>query len=196
VSGSDARLRRIYAPVVLLLLAAGGLAFLAASRTWAGGVVRAEGLPSDTVSVTGSDAHPAVGALAVVVVAAALAVLATGGRTRRAVGVVTVVAALAALWVVLTGHSAVDSAFLDAVRQSPAYTGQDVPDDAARVGWPALSVAAFAVALALGALTTAVGQRWPTMGGRYERPARHAPTAPQTEADIWKALDEGRDPTE
>lgn len=187
---------RWYVPAVLTLLAAGGLAFFATSRVWARGTVAADGLPSDAVTVTGSAAHPLVGALAVVVVTAALAVLATGGRMRRIVGLVTVVAAVTGLWVVLTGAGTVERVFAEAVEASPAYTGQNSPDLASQPWWPVLASGAFAVAAAIGLLTVAVGHRWPTMGSRYERRAAPAPAAPATEADIWKALDEGRDPTQ
>ena len=87
-------------------------------------------------------------------------------------------------------------AFADAVAQSPAFTGQNTPDMARQVVWPALSALAFASAAALGLLTAVAGGTWSTMGSRYERRVEAAPAAPATEADIWKALDEGRDPTE
>lgn len=188
--------RRWYAPAVLTLLAAGGIAFFASSRVWARGTVAATGLPSDSVAVSGSDAHPLVSALAVVVVAASLAVLATGGRARRVVGVITMLAALGGAWVVVTGGDAVDRAFSDAVAESPAFTGGNEPDNVVGALWPVVAVVAFVVAAAIGMLTTVLAGRWSTMGRRYERPGRAAPVTPETEADIWKALDEGRDPTE
>ncbi len=190
------RARRWYAPTVLGLLAAGGVAFLAASRQWVDATVASDGLPSDTIEITGSQALPLVSALALVVVTAALAVLATGGRVRRGVGVITVLAAAGGLWVVVTGDSSIDRAFADAVEQSPAFTGGDVPPSSQSVLWPIVAAAAFAIATALGALTVVVGHRWSAMSRRYEAPTGAAPTRPTTEADIWKALDEGRDPTE
>ncbi len=195
-AAGEKRARRWYAPTVLGLLAAGGLAFLASSRQWVSATVASDGLPSDTIEITGSQALPLVGALALVVVTAALAVLATGGRVRRGVGVITVLAAAGGLWVVVTGGGSIDSAFADAVEQSPAFTGGDVPASSQSVLWPTVAAAAFAVATALGVLTVAVGHRWSAMSRRYEAPTGAAPTRPTTEADIWKALDEGRDPTE
>lgn len=188
--------RRWYAPTVLGLLAAGGVAFLASSRQWVNATVASDGLPSDTIEITGSQALPLVGALALVVVTAALAVLATGGRIRRGVGLITVLAAATGLWVVITGGGSVDSAFADAVEQSPAFTGGDVPPSSQSVLWPIVAGVAFAIATALGLLTVAVGHRWSAMSRRYEAPSGSAPALPRTEADIWKALDEGRDPTE
>lgn len=188
--------RRLYAPVVLGTLAAGGIAFFAASRTWAHARVAAEGLPPDTVNVSGSDAQPIVTALALVTVTAALAVLASGPRLRRVVGVFTVTVALIGIVVVLTGGSAVDDALTKAVKASPAFTGSNSPTFHHTI-WLALTGVAFVLAAALGALTARFGPDWPTMGSRYDAPrVRTAEVAPQTDADMWKALDEGRDPTQ
>ena len=102
--------RRLYAPVVLGTLAAGGLAFFSASRTWAHVRIATDGLPSDSVDVTGTDAQPLVSALAIVVVTAALAVLASSPRVRRVVGVFTVLVAIAGAAIVLLGASSLDDA--------------------------------------------------------------------------------------
>lgn len=188
--------RRLYAPVVLGTLAAGGLAFFTASRTWAHARVAAEGLPPDTVRVSGSDSEPIVTALALVAVTAALAVLASSPRVRRGVGVFTVGVALAGIVVVLSGGSSVDDAMAKAVKASPAFTGSNSPATHHTI-WLALTVVAFVLVAGLGALTARFGPAWPTMGSRYEAPrARPADVVPQTDVEMWKALDEGRDPTQ
>ena len=187
--------RRLYVPVVLATLAAGGLAALSASRTWAHVVIATDGLPSDSVDVSGSDAQPIVTALAVVIVTAALAVLAASARVRRGVGVFTVLVALTGTAVVLAGHGSVDDAVQRAIRESPAFTST-VPDYDTS-GWRIVTVVAFAVAALLGGVTAWFGHTWPTMGSRYDAPNAHPePTGPDSEADMWKALDEGRDPTQ
>ena len=188
--------RRLYAPVVLGTLAAGGLAFFTASRTWAHARIAAEGLPPDTVKVSGSDAQPIVTALALVAVTAALAVLASSPRLRRVVGVFTVIVALAGIVAVLTGGSSVDDAVAKAVKASPAFTGSNTPATHHTI-WLALTVVAFVLVAGLGAVTARFGPIWPTMGSRYDAPrVRGAKVAPQTDADMWKALDEGHDPTQ
>jgi uncharacterized membrane protein (TIGR02234 family) len=188
--------RRLYAPVVLGTLAAGGLAFFTASRTWAHARIAAEGLPPDTVKVSGSDAQPIVTALALVAVTAALAVLASSPRLRRVMGVFTVIVALAGIVVVLTGGSSVDDAVAKAVKVSPAFTGSNTPATHHTI-WLALTVVAFVLVAGLGAVTARFGPIWPTMGSRYDAPrVRAAKEAPQTDADMWKALDEGHDPTQ
>ena len=188
--------RRLYAPVVLGTLAAGGLAFFAASRTWAHVQIATDGLPSDSVDVTGADAQPIVSALALVVVASALAVLAASPRIRRVVGAFTVLVALTAAAVVLLGGSSLDHAVDHAVKESPAFTGTG-DHDFTTSAWKYVSALAFLIAAVLAGITAKLGAIWPTMSSRYDAPAaRSAVTAPQSDAEMWKALDEGRDPTQ
>jgi uncharacterized membrane protein (TIGR02234 family) len=184
--------RRLYAPVVLTLLACGGLAFFAASRAWVEGTVRAEGLPPDTVVVSGTDAQPLVPALALVVVTGALAVLAASVKVRWIVGVLMVVVGLGAALLIATGGPSLDGALDDAVQSSTAFTGENAPDARRVVVWPVLSGAAFVLAALLGLVVVRLAATWPTMGSRYESPSAQG----ETEDDLWSALDEGRDPTE
>ncbi len=189
--------RRLYAPVVLGTLAAGGLALVAVGRTWASSDVVATGLSTDTVTVSGSDAHPLASAMALVIITAALAILASSNRIRRAVGVLTVLGALIGIWVVARGGGAMDSAMAAAVEKSPAFTGSNMPDDIHRTGWYLVACAAFAIAALLGAVTVRLAPLWPTMGSRYDAPPVRPASQPAAEDhDIWKALDEGRDPTQ
>ena len=190
---------RWYAPTVLLLLALGGWIFFAVSRTWLSADVRAVGLPSDLVKVTEADAQPLVPALGLVVAAAGLAVLATRGRLRQVVGLLAVVAAVGVLIVVATGADERLAALNAAVDQSTAFTGANrpAPQEGEWLRWSV--VLAAALAGCLGMLTTIAARRWPTMSGRYDAPHASAPAKVATEdadgADLWKALDEGHDPT-
>lgn len=187
--------RRLYVPVVLSLLALGGLAFFAASRTWIEATVRADGLPADPVHLSGTDAVPLVPALALVLVTGALAVLAASRRVRWLVGVLLVVVGLAATLLVATSGAALDDALGDAVRESGTFTGRNAPDGQRLVVWPVLAGVSFALAAALGVVVVRLASAWPTMGSRYERRAA-TNDEPRTEAELWAALDEGRDPTE
>ncbi len=191
-----ARGRRLYAPVVLGTLAAGGLAFVALGRTWERARVAADGLPSDVVVVSGSDAYPLASALALVVVTAAIAVLATGRRVRRGVGALVIAASVGAIVAMIDGRRALDSTLSDAVTASPAFTGGGSVVRTT-TSWDLVAIAAFVLAAVLGLIVVVFSARWPTMSGRYDAPsASPAPVVPETEADIWKALDEGRDPTQ
>ncbi len=168
--------RRLYAPVVLTLLACGGLAFFAASRTWVEATVRAKGLPPDTVAVSGTDAQPLVPALALVVVTGALAVLAASVRIRWLVGVLMVVVGFGAAIFVATNGASLDGAFDDAVQGSTAFTGENAPDARHVVVWPVLAGAAFVLAGLSGADRRPAGRHVADDGKPVRvarRPGRH-----------------------
>jgi uncharacterized membrane protein (TIGR02234 family) len=188
--------RRLYAPVVLATLAAGGLAFVAVGRTWAHTELRPQGLASATVSMSGSDAQPLVSALAVVVVAAALAILAAGPRMRRVIGALTAVVSVVAIVLVpRSGTSGLDDAVRSAAEKSPAYTGPASLGDISYAAWPLLAIAAFVLAAVLGVVTIRFAGAWPTMSSRYDAPSARRPAAGTSDTDMWKAMDRGDDPT-
>jgi len=188
--------RRLYVPVVLGTLAVGGIAFLAAGRTWAESEVKAEGLAAATVSVSGSDAQPLVPALALVVVTTALAILAAGPRLRRVIGGLTALVAVVGIVVVpRSGSGRLADALTSAAEKSPAYTGPASLGEASHGVWDLVTIAAFAAALVLGVLTVRFGPQWPTMSSRYDAPSARPQKEIRTDTDLWKAMDDGRDPT-
>jgi uncharacterized membrane protein (TIGR02234 family) len=192
------RRRRLYAPIVLGLLAAGSLALFAVTRSWATATVRTPGVPIDRVQSSGADAAPVLVALAIVVIAAALAVVASGGWLRQLVGlVIASVAACAAVRALSVDIAGAPMA--RAVLDSPANLGSVhlVPRVSA---WPVVAGIAFVIAAVLGLLVVLFGRQWPRMGSRYDRASATAaaPTAQPADlddADVWRALDDGRDPT-
>lgn len=183
--------------MVLATLAAGGLAFLASRRTWAEADVKAQGLAAAKISVTGGDAQPLVPALAIVVVTAALAILAAGPRLRRVVGAFTMVVSVVAVIVVpRSGSGSLADAVRSAAEKSPAYTGPSSIGDTSHAPWDLLTIAAFVLALALGAVTLRYSRAWPTMSSRYDAPTSRPTPDDPTGTDMWKAMDRGDDPTE
>src|SRR5699024_9246037 len=149
-----------------------------------------------TVTVSGSDALAIVPALGLVVVAAALAIIAASVRLRRVVGALVIIASVAGIIITVGGGSAVDHSFVRAVHESPAFAGQSVPEAQTSVLWPVVAVAGFAVAAVAGALVIWWAGSWATMGRRYDAPAAHGqPTQADSDAEIWQAQDDGRDPT-
>lgn len=188
--------RRLYAPVVLATLATGGLAFFAAGRTWAESEVVTDGLAPATVSVSGTDAQPLVSALALVVVTSALAILAAGPRLRRFVGVLTILAAgIGAVVVPRSGSGRLADALVTAAEKSPAYSGPASLSEVTHTPWDLVTITAFVLAVALGAVTVRFGPQWPTMGSRYDAPSSRPPKDNRTDTDMWKAMDDGQDPT-
>lgn len=126
-------------------------------------------------------------ALALVVLGAWGVVLVTRGRVRRfvlALGVLAAVGVVACLVI--------------APFTLPDQIREGLPVDGGRKAEPlaAYVLACIVAPLALAAL--AIGWRlapsWPTMSSRYDAPT--SPSPDLDEADLWKALDAGRDPTD
>ena len=175
-----------FARTVLLGVASAAVAVVASNAVWA---VRDAPAPAPsaggTVELAGGEVVPLVVPLTLVALASWGALLVLRRRGRRVVALLGALAGLAAA-VVTVGQVA----------------GADDLDPTA---WPWVVAAAAAVtALALGrAWVAAPG--WPEMSGRYDRRADpeagpaaavSGPDTPQQgSAELWRALDEGRDPT-
>lgn len=172
-------------------VACGGLMLLAASRTWSVLTLSTPGAPTDAVSVTGTEAVPLTGALALVVLAGSVAILPTAGRLRRGIGVVLVVAGMAAAVAAATAEGAVSDALADAVADSPGSLGAAVSAGAGVAWWRWLVVLAGLLASVVGVATAWHGHTWAEMGRRYDAPT----LAASDEGDPWQALDAGHDPT-
>jgi hypothetical protein len=178
--------------VVLGLLASAAVALFAVTRVWASTTVRTPGLPIDQVAVSGVDAAPILAGLAVLVLAAALGVVAAGGWLRQLVGLlVAAVAGFAAVRALTLNPGG--PALRRSLKDSPAYIGGAYPP-VHEAAWPWLAALAFVIAGALGMVVVVRGRAWPRMSARYEREAPSV-AEPADEADLWRAQDEGQDPT-
>ena len=197
--------RRTFGPVVLLGLAAAGLAAVAGTKPWASGSSGSIDSADAAVAPLGSASplataaeSPLAGALALVVLACWGVMLVTRGRFRRAIAVLALIAAVGLAIVTAEGWWSVPRKLSDALLElsgtDTAYAGV--------TGWYAAAVVAAVACLATTSAAVRLVPSWPEMGTRYDAPAgaAHARDGagddPPTEnIDIWKALDEGRDPT-
>jgi uncharacterized membrane protein (TIGR02234 family) len=195
---------RGFGPVLLAGLAGGGLATLGASRVWFaydGG----SGAPLVVgVSDAGGQAPLAV-SLGLVCLAAWGALLVTRGRVRTTLAVLAALAAAGLL-----------AAWAWAWRTVPddlteAATAQGVTQtDSHPTAWYVLSGIGGLVALVAAVLAVPRATSWPAMGRRYDAPRGTAPRptgasadaaadpsaeSEQSSLDLWRALDEGHDPT-
>lgn len=189
---------RSFGPTVLLGLAGATLAAVAASRDWASASGSAAGVHV-AASVKGSSSAPLGVALALVALAAWGTVLVLRGRTRRVVAVLGALASAGVLAAVVSGyHRAQD----DAVRAVVAKGGTGGAFPSSLTGWYYVCGAAAVLALTAFAVAVAAAPRWPAMGSRYDAPATRAAAdearpseGPVAEQEMWRALDDGRDPT-
>lgn len=178
--------RTWFGPVVLAGLASAALLAVVAARDWfhlGTDSALALAVPESQLRAD----MPLALALALVVLGAWGVVLVTRGRVRR---FVLVLGALAAAGVVACLVVA-PFTLPDQIREGLAVDGSRRAEPLA-----AYVIACVAAPIALAVLVVGwrLAPRWPTMSSRYD-----APTAPSTdadEADLWKALDAGRDPTD
>jgi uncharacterized membrane protein (TIGR02234 family) len=179
---------RSFGPTVLAGVAAAASAAVASGRDWATSTGDAAGV-TVAAATKGSSSAPLAIALSLVSLAAWGAVLVLRGRVRRLVAVLGVLASAGTLVTVLvsTGRTRAD-AVAAAVAHGASGRGVDV----SLTGW--YVVATVASLVCLGAFVVAVLRcpRWPAMGTRYDAPASR-PAA--TDQDLWRAIDEGHDPT-
>jgi uncharacterized membrane protein (TIGR02234 family) len=190
---------RSLAVAVLGGLACGGVALAGASRPWAQVEVATSGMPAQLVEVVGSSVAPGVGALALVVIAAALALLPTGGRLRRVVAALLLLASVG----VVVGCALAGGELDDALRREVTATSSG--DGAAGASYPLwrwVSLAGGLAGAALGAWALRRSAGWPVMGSRYEAPVTAPPGGPARdpdqepeETDLWRAMDRGEDLT-
>jgi uncharacterized membrane protein (TIGR02234 family) len=187
------RRRTTFGPTLLAGLGGAALALAGAAQPWAEATTRTPALR--TVAADGTDVAALVLPLALVSLAAWGTVLVLRARGRRVVSVLGLLASLgAAATVAVTVGSATDTA---------ARLLGDVPTTStSTTAWPYLAaVGALVSAVAfVGALAKAPS--WPEMSSRYDAPASGSsgsvasrPSEELTDAELWKALDEGRDPT-
>ncbi|HET7356255.1 MAG TPA: Trp biosynthesis-associated membrane protein [Nocardioidaceae bacterium] len=184
------RARLAYALTVVVGLAAAALTSVAGSRTWATGQASAAGMHVDA-TVPGSQAAPLVAALGLVALAGWGVVLVTRGRVRRAVAVIGLAASVGAFAAAVRGLTTVAGAVTSSLLDQGAGQGRLSSDT---TGWPFLALAMALVAAAAFLVAVLRMPRWPEMGSKYDAPAARADTESR-ESDMWRALDEGRDPT-
>lgn len=191
--------RRTFGPVVLLGLAAAGLATVAGSKPWvageSGGVDTDAGAAMTSVlSLDGVSESPLAAALGLVLLACWGVLLVTRGRVRRAIAALGLIAAVGLVVATVEAPWSLPDKLADALRE---VSGSDIASTSLTVWYPlALVAAGLSVVATLAAVSLVPS--WPEMGTRYDAPAgapvpEDAPTS--ANIDIWKAIDEGRDPT-
>jgi uncharacterized membrane protein (TIGR02234 family) len=188
---APAKGRRTFGPVLLAGLATAALAAVGASQTWLVARGDAAGITVST-KVSGSDAAPLALALALVALAAWGVVLVSRTTARRIALVLGACATIGVLVVML----GLDT---DSVAgRVLADRGASTVSHLAHRPWFFTTAVAAVLQLITLVLAFRVVPAWPTMSSRYDAPSAAAPAEAAEDLDdltLWKALDEGRDPT-
>jgi uncharacterized membrane protein (TIGR02234 family) len=188
--------RRTFAPVVGAGIAAGALAAVAGARPWVTGSEAAPAATPLLPATADAGEMPLAAALSLVVLACWGVLLVTRGLVRRAVAALSVVCALGLAVTVVVGLTSLDDRVLEAMRESGAG-GDTLGTDL--TGWAWAAAVSAVVLVGAGTLAVAWCPAWPEMGRRYDAPGSavpdDVPAEERTNLDLWKQLDEGRDPT-
>jgi uncharacterized membrane protein (TIGR02234 family) len=168
-------------------LAGAGLASVASAQVW--GRAEVTDPVARVVEVRGADVSPVALPLALVALAGWGAVLVLRRCGRRVVAVVGLLAAVGVVVAVATrvgsvGETARGLVSGGGVRSDLTVTTTSWP-------WVAMVGAALTVVAFLAAYRGAPG--WPEMSSRYDAPTDREDV--RRDSDLWRALDEGRDPT-
>lgn len=200
-AGRGQRRPRGYAATLVVGLLSATVASVGLARPWITATAEQEGLPLIQTSVTGVEVAALAGALGVVVLASFGAVIATRGWVRRSLGALIVLSSAVIAYSTLRPPSGIDQ--VEGGLSALGWAGGAY--DMATTPWRWLTLAAASLCMAAGVAVIARGHRWATMGSRYDAPvslageaavARGADGRDLTEADVWQAIDRGRDPTQ
>jgi uncharacterized membrane protein (TIGR02234 family) len=193
---------RWFLPVLALGLSGAALGAVAAGQEWATASAQAPG-PRE-VAAAGSEVAPLALPLALVALACWGAFLVLRTLGRRVVCALGTVSALGAVVTVLTTVGDAGAVAAELVSDASATTSTSA--------WPWVAAASLAVSAGAFVVAGVRCARWPQMSRRYDR----APTTDQDRAaspadgssagatdapaegrpaDLWRALDDGRDPT-
>jgi uncharacterized membrane protein (TIGR02234 family) len=188
-----------FALAVALEVLGAGVALLLSLRDWQTVTTPRAGRPPDVLGLSGRAVDSASTAIALVALAGVVAVLATRGVIRRVVGGLVALAGAGLVWraaVALSPITAERARALVRDQHETVSTAGVVPHVDVHAVWPALSLVCGLVVLASGALTAWRGHRWQVMSARYEAtPAAEDDDQAKAAATLWRALDEGDDPT-
>ncbi|WGX94626.1 Trp biosynthesis-associated membrane protein [Nocardioides sp. L-11A] len=204
-----AEARATFGPVVLLGLAGSGFAAVAGHREMLS-------IPEATVTAAGGLApsvqersveFPLAGALALVALAAWGVLLVTRGVVRRVAAGLALLSAAGILVVVVVGGFVQDQ---DATGDLATRLGLNLETvDVERTAWLWVALGCSLAALVAAGAALRLVPAWPEMGSRYDAPTVGSGAATagsaaavgqdsveQSNLDLWKSLDEGRDPTD
>jgi uncharacterized membrane protein (TIGR02234 family) len=199
------RPRKTFGPVVLVGLASAGAVAVAGGKAWVAGTSGSYSTAGEDaqavasgLSTQGASESPLALALALVVLACWGVVLVTRGRFRRVVAVLALVASLGMMAATVEALWSLPPKLADAMQ---AVSGSD-ESTTSFTSWYFVALVAGVLCVATTLAAVRLVPTWPEMGSQYDAPTGAGGASgeatgevPSDNIDIWKALDEGRDPT-
>lgn len=186
--------RRLFGVATLSALAAGTLCAVAGTRAAVSVDAEGEAAAMVTAGTAQGDAltMPLVTSLALVALAAWGVLLVTRGLVRRSAAGLALLAGAGALAATVAAWGSTR----DSVDQALAQVG--ATGGASATGWYVAAVIGALDLTVSSAMAVWLVPTWPEMGRRYDAPAAQETQTQQgdTPLDLWRAMDEGRDPTD
>jgi uncharacterized membrane protein (TIGR02234 family) len=185
--------RRTFGPVVGVGVAAATLAAVAAARPWVR-LTQPDGTLGTLAPTAAQDGEMALAAaVSLVLLASWGVVLVTRGVVRRVVAGLGLLSALGLAVVAYAGWTGLPDSLVESLRQAGVESpGTEV------TGWFWAAVLSTLVSIAATGAAVAWCPDWPEMGRRYDAPGSdrdEPPPEDRNSLDLWKSMDEGRDPT-
>ena len=186
--------RKTFGPVLGLGLASGTLAAVAGTKAW---VVGTDGSAPDPLGlVADAGEMPLSWALALVLLACWGVLLVSRGVVRRIVAGLALLAALGLTVTVVVAFSTLPEQ-VTAAQMEGALPLDEVGTTFS--AWYLVAVVGALLSVVSAALAVWWAPAWPEMGRRYDAPGatRGSETTAEepSSLDLWKSIDEGRDPT-
>ncbi|KFF60594.1 hypothetical protein JF66_03165 [Cryobacterium sp. MLB-32] len=198
--------RRVKLTLILAVLGASMLALLAWTQVWVNATVSTSGTDSLALAVDGSEASPAITALALAGFALAGALTIAGRIIRLVLGALEILIGVSVFLATYQVINAPALASSSAVTKATGIAGTEsilaVVADASATPWPYLALVASFLMLLAGVGIIITAGRWPGPTSRYQT-TRLAPAggemgnrdhAPDPVVD-WDDLSRGEDPT-
>jgi len=185
--------RSWFGPVVLGGLATAALTSVCSGKAWFSAAIDYKLVAGAPEPETRAD-MPLALALSLVVLAGWGVLLVTRGVVRRVVATVAVLAALGVVACLVAAPFTLPDRIRD---QLP---GSDAGVSITPTGWYLTAAVAGVLSAGILVVAWALVPRWPSMSTRYDAPGSRSvgDAVPEDASDteLWKALDEGRDPTD
>jgi uncharacterized membrane protein (TIGR02234 family) len=182
--------RRWFGPAVLAGAAGTGVCALAGAKPWA----EPNGHAGSTLVDSTGGRVPLATALALAGLACWGVTLVTRRTVRRLVAALGALVAVGLVATAVVGRSSA----LDSARRAIIDLGR-TPGGAHTTGWWVVALVGAVLALCASAVAVRHVGDWPEMGTRYDAPAGARETrdpAEMNDVDLWRAIDQGHDPTD
>jgi len=188
-------IRRLRLLTILAIPLFAALTLLSVTQTW-----WTVEVADRSLAIAGTDASPALSALALASFALTAALAIAGpvfrivmGLLQSAIGATVILAAFNSVSDPITTSTTI-------ITEATGVAGSDsvaaLVEHVALTGWPWLAIASGVLSFLVGVLLLLTVRRWPVATRKYQTVRLDDPGAPRDSVGDWDALSDGSDPTE